>query len=107
MKKVSEALKNYQRENHYTYQKTADSLHMSKSTIYAYIHNKRNPSMNSIRKIAKSLNTSPFYLIDDTKENELEQKFLKELRKNKKVYNFFLQNFQKIILKIEQNLLEK
>lgn len=100
--KVSEALKKYQKENNYTYQKTAETLHMSKSTIYAYMNNLRNPSMESIRKLSKAFKICPVDLLDDML-NPLEEQLLKELRKNRKIYQKVLQNPSIIIEQLEKN----
>jgi len=99
--KVSEILKKYQKDNHYTYQKTAETLKMSKSTIYAYANNLRNPSMESIKKLAKSLKIRPDELIDDFL-NPLEENLLRILRANKKVYNQVLKNPDIIIKHFEK-----
>lgn len=104
MKKVSDCLKKYQTDNHFTYKKTAESLHMSKSTIYAYIHNLRNPTMKSIKKLAVSLNMNPIYLIDDFDNNALEEEFLKELRKNTYLYQNLMENPITSIKRIEKIL---
>lgn len=102
MKKVSKILKKYQQENQYTYQKTAETLNMSKSTVYAYIHNTRNPSVKSVQKLAKSLKISPLSLLDEFGENTLEEQFLKELKKHQALYHTLMKSPKEYIQKIEQ-----
>lgn len=99
--KVNEILKQYQKENNFTYQKTAEKLNMSKSTIYAYVNNLRKPSLESIHRLAKSLNIAPADLIEEAL-NPLEEKLLKELRKNKEIYQKLLTNPSKILKQLEK-----
>lgn len=101
MKKISSILKQYQVEHNYTYQKVADALKMSKSSIYAYIHELRNPTMKSIEKLAYSLGKTVSELIDDSFPNEKERNFIELLRKKKNLYHFLLENSEEKIKNIE------
>ena len=107
MTKISKILKQFQKENHYTYQKTADVLHMSKSSIYAYTHSLRNPTMKSIQKLASALNISVASLLDETNESEKEKNFLEKLRIDKVTYDFLLEKPEEKIQNIKRILLKK
>ncbi len=106
MEKISKILSQFQKENHYTYQKTADVLHMSKSSIYAYTNCLQNPTMKSLRKLADALNITVTSLLEDTTEIEKEKKFLIALRKEKETYDFLLEKPEDKILKIKKFVVE-
>ncbi len=107
MKKISEILTKYQKDNNYTYQELAKSLHMSKSTIYAYIHNTRNPSIKSVQNLAKSLNLKPMYLLDNNEENSKEDILLKELQKSKEIYQLILDHPKEARKQLEKSFQKK
>ena len=107
MEKISKILMQFQKDNHYTYQKTAEVLHMSKSSIYAYINHMRNPTMKSIRKLAESLNITVTSLLEDTIEVEKEKNFLNALRKEKDTYDFLLEQPEDKILQIKNRIVKK
>lgn len=102
MKKVSEILKKYQRENHYTYQKLADHLKMSKSTVYAYIKETRNPSIKSIETIANYLNLPIEMFFEKKKSNQSELEFLRLLHQKPEIYQFLLKNPENSLIWLEK-----
>lgn len=102
MKQLSEILKTYQQENHYTYQKMANQLEISKSSIYAYIHEYRNPTIISFQKISKFLEKPMELFLDNSKESEKEGEFLKALCNHTKLYQYLLENPEEKIMEIEK-----
>lgn len=107
MEKISSLLKQYQKENHYTYQKMANVLKMSKSTVYAYTNSLRNPTMKSIQNIASALDLSVSGLLDETMVSEQEITFLKHLRSRKKLYQFLLEKPNEKIKFLENTFFKK
>ena len=107
MKKVSKLLSDYQTIHHLTYEKAAENLKLSKSSFYAYIKEKRNPTMNSLIKIAKSLNVNISSLIDGSYFDEKEMKFLKLLREEPTIYKLLLEYPEEEIEKLKKSLITK
>ncbi len=84
MKKISKILKDYKEQNHWTYQQLADDLQISKSNIYAYIKEKRNPSLKKLEEISKKLSVDIALLLDNSFINKEEVELVKQMKEKKK-----------------------
>ena len=93
MKKLSKELVKYQKEHHYTYETLAQELNLSKSAVYAYSKNLRNPNWKTLEQIAKKINKNILSLIDDN-DYEADIKLLDTLKKDPTIYEYFLKKFQ-------------
>ena len=101
MKKLSNALKKYQQDHHCTYDDLAKFLGLSKSTVYAYANELRNPNWNTLEKIAIKINKNILALID-TNDYERYIKLLDTLKKYIKVYEFIVKNPKKVQVQIKK-----
>ena len=95
MKKLSNALKKYQQDYHLTYEELAKFLNLSKSTVYAYANELRNPNWKTLEKIAKKLNKNILSFIE-TMDYERDIKLLDTLKKEPKVYEYLIKNTKKV-----------
>lgn len=104
MKKISQVLSEYQRSHQLTYTEMAKKLNLSKSSLYAYIKETRNPTIPSLLKIASSLNVNISSLFDVSFLDEQELKLLNHLRKEPNVHQLLLAYPKEQIEKIKQCL---
>ncbi len=106
MKKLSKELKKYQKDNHYTYEQLARFLGFSKSAVYAYTNELRNPNWKTLEQIAKKIQKNVLSLIDDA-NYEMDIKLLDTLKKEPNVYNYLLKNTKTVIQKIKKMIPDK
>ena len=94
-------MKKYQKDHKYTYEEMAKYLNLSKSTLYAYANELRNPTWKTLDKIAKKLNKNALSLIDTTDyENDI--KLLDALKKDPIVYEYIIKNTKIVLQKIKK-----
>jgi DNA-binding XRE family transcriptional regulator len=106
MKKLSKELMKYQEEHHYTYESLANDLNLSKSAVYAYIKEYRNPNWKTLEQIARKINKNVLSLIDDC-DYEADIKLLDALKKDPTIYEYFQKNTKTILSKIKKMILNK
>lgn len=106
MKKLSKALKKYQTDHKYTYEEMAKFLNLSKSTLYSYENELRNPTWKTLEMIAKKININTLSLIDDN-SYEADIKLLDILKKDPIVYEFMIKNPKTVLQKIKKMIPEK
>lgn len=106
MKKVSQALNNYLTIHHFTYDQGAKNLKLSKSTLYAYAKEKRNPTLKSLSKIANALNVNLSTLLDVSLIEEQELNFLNYLREEPLIHKLLMNLPKEKIQELKKCLLQ-